>query len=301
MEISLAGCLMAALLWRVMRLPIPEQTIFQAIATGFLASAMVLARLDTALLVISLAIVLVIGERKRWRRLLIHAIGFSIGGFLVPSYLLFNRFIFGTWIPVSGQAKQLRNDFTPTLRPLQSLIELEPRNIVFVFPGIAVTAIGLMLLVLGRPHRLARSVRLVAAAALLVVPFFYAIYSMTSDWQLWFWYLYPFALTLGIGGALFAAELGSELRTNWLRPAATAIVIAFAYLYIGIREANRPPETNYIYMVALDISRFARSHPGTYAMGDRAGTVSYFLNERLILDAGHSHGCGFSGPHPAPA
>ena len=290
MEVCAACLLMMALLWRVMRLPVVQQTFTQAAATGLLASLMVLARIDSALLVVCLCIVFAIGERRQWRRLLSFATAFAIGGFLVPAYLMFNRLVFGTWLPVSGQAKQLRGDLTPALRPLQSLVELEPSNIVFVFPGIAATVIGLALLARGHPRQLDRPIRLAAAAALLMVPVFYTAYAILSDWQLWTWYFYPFVLALGIGGSLIVAMFAPPRR---LTSAITVTVIAIAYLYIGVREVHRPPESNYIYMAALDISRFARSHPGTYSMGDRAGTVGYFLDERLIQTEGIVMDVGF--------
>ena len=283
MEVCAVGALMAALLWRVMRLPLVQQSFAQAVVTGLLASLMVLARINSSLLVVCFCIVFAISERRRWRRLLHFATAFGMGGFLVPAYLMFNRLLFGTWLPVSGQAKQLRRDFTPALRPLQSLFELEPSNIFFVFPGIAATVIGLALLALGHPRQLARPIRLTAASALLMVPVFYATYAILSDWQLWPWYLYPFSVALGIGGSLMMAVFALPLR---LTSAATVTVIAVGYLYIGVREVNRPPESNYIYMAALDINRFARNHPGTYSMGDRAGTVGYFLDERLIQTEG---------------
>jgi hypothetical protein len=49
------------------------------------------------------------------------------------------------------------------------------------------------------------------------------------------------------------------------------------------RNATRPDKVGYsIYLEAVDIARFDRTHPGIYAMGDRAGTPGYLLHEPLI-------------------
>jgi hypothetical protein len=49
------------------------------------------------------------------------------------------------------------------------------------------------------------------------------------------------------------------------------------------RNATRPDKVGYsIYLEAVDIARFDRTHPGVYAMGDRAGTPGFLLPEPLI-------------------
>jgi hypothetical protein len=37
-----------------------------------------------------------------------------------------------------------------------------------------------------------------------------------------------------------------------------------------------------IYAASLDIQRFASTHPGTYAMGDRAGRVGFLLTDPVV-------------------
>jgi len=48
------------------------------------------------------------------------------------------------------------------------------------------------------------------------------------------------------------------------------------------REFVRLPAQNTIYEAALRIADFADEHPGTYAMGDRAGLVGFLLEDPVI-------------------
>jgi hypothetical protein len=70
-----------------------------------------------------------------------------------------------------------------------------------------------------------------------------------------------------------------------LRWPALALLVLVWVTFVASRWANarRPDKVGYsIYLEAVDIARFDRTHPGVYAMGDRAGTPGYLLHEPLI-------------------
>src|SRR5207248_349774 len=68
-------------------------------------------------------------------------------------------------------------------------------------------------------------------------------------------------------------------------PARAAVVVAAALLYVVFR-ARRTPETNWIYAHARAIADFARTHPGSYAMGDCAGSAGWLLAEPPLQTEG---------------
>ena len=61
-----------------------------------------------------------------------------------------------------------------------------------------------------------------------------------------------------------------------------AVALACLVTYAAVIPFCSSPQTNQIYMAGMDISRFAQSHPGVYAMGDRAGAVGYLVNAPVV-------------------
>ena len=105
MESVLAVPLFLWLLAEVAR-PI-SVTARRAAKLGFLASLVILSRLDLAIAVAFLVGGSVIAMRRTPRHLLVALAAFCLAGFLVPLYAIANLIFFDALLPVSAQAKRL--------------------------------------------------------------------------------------------------------------------------------------------------------------------------------------------------
>jgi hypothetical protein len=296
MEVALAIPLIAALAcYRLCRFSwVPGR----AFIYGLLGAAVVLARLDTAILVVTLGVLDVLFARVSLRDRLRCTAAFLCGASPVGVYLILNQLWFHVWMPVSGHAKQLRFHHWPNLMMFSRGTFAPPQRYFLIYPLLAVTIAALVLLAarpsLGR-HRLLRG-RIPPLVALLLFPFLFAItLSVLSDWPIWPWYGYPL-IASGLGGTalLFAASARAPERDStafdsaaWrlARWAAVALLglVWMAYGVVQWRNATRPDKVGYsLYLQGVDVARFAQTHPGIYAMGDRAGTPGYLLHDPLV-------------------
>ncbi len=288
MEIVLTIPLLALLCWfRVQRF---QWTPRSAVVYGLLCSAVVLSRLDAALLVVMLAVfdLLWAGEVP-WRARLRAAAGYVLGMLPIVLYLVANRVIFDTFMPVSGQAKQLRHHHLPSLLPFRTalLTTWAPLRFFLVLPVLCAAALAVALLWTRGPERLRREHRALVAALLCFPLLHLLVISILSDWPIWPWYLYPFAAA-AIGVCLVLFSRAGSLETAIVRFATPVTLVGFVSL-LGIfcavqwRNSRRPDKLIYsMYFGAQDLKAFAATHPGVYAMGDRAGTPGLLVREPIV-------------------
>lgn len=257
---------------------------------GLAASAMILSRLDTLLLA-ALIFLSVIAHRDLRLRLTSSSLaGLTLGLLPVALYFASNLLLFGTLLPISGAAKQLKTNLLPSSpawisaydRPLSQLVNLIP----------ILLAIALLLLPRKRiPERFSAYLALrlsqldrAVFLPVLAFPFLYiALLSCRSDWQLWGWYLYPYRSAFCVSLVVLCAV--PAVRTLLSRPVVNALLALFVltrlpglYWPIGGREA--------IYEAAVDLQQFASTHPGVYAMGDRSGMVAELIPDPVIQTEG---------------
>ncbi len=247
-------------------------------ALGVAVSAMVLARLDL-LLFAGLLLLFALGTREMRASMGREQIaGVALG--LVPlfAYFLSNRVLFGTWLPISGIAKQLKFTHLPSLRPWATFYGHNVNSWMNLLP------IHLALLLLPFVwRRLSARQRVVLPSALLF-PFVYVLLlSCASDWRLWLWYLYPLRAALCASFAVFC--LWPPVAGLLRRPAFAVVVL----LVVAGETAKskwwtdaQPP----MYAAAVDVEAFARTHPGVYAMGDRSGMIGYLLPDPVVQTEG---------------
>jgi hypothetical protein len=107
--------------------------------------------------------------------------------------------------------------------------------------------------------------------------------SVASDWNLWIWYFYPLRPALCVALVVFC-RWQPTARAMRIAP----VVIALALLTLVKVADARWPEGDMPDMVAIgeDVQQFALTHPGVYAMGDRAGSVGYLLPDPLVQTEG---------------
>jgi hypothetical protein len=290
MEVVIAIPLLVALTYY--RLCCFAWTRSRAFIFGVLGATLVLARLDAAILVITMAVLdFCAASDVRLPQRLRCALAFLCGAFPVAVYLALNELWFHTPMPVSGQAKEMRFHHWPSMTLFDRHAFGLPQRLFVVYPLLLMSVAGLVLLA-GARRRPAIRGRVGCLLALLLFPFLYiGTLSLVSDWPIWPWYLYPL---IGSGLAAMAVILASDSRQNasslprslrilcW--PAVALLgVIWIAFSYAQVRNASRPDKLGFsAYLTAMDIARFGQAHPGVYAMGDHAGTPGYLLDRPLV-------------------
>jgi hypothetical protein len=278
MEVGLALFWLSLFWARLASRPLERQTAGQACLSGLLASALVLSRLDACLVVAAYTALTVIRPSGKRETALKRLVWFTVGLLPVFVYFVVNQVEFGTILPISGIAKNLKSTWLPSNSTV--LILGLPRlvNILFTWPCLALCALFLVALISGSLNAgssVQPDQRRVQLCVLLHPILFYGVLSFSSDWQMWWiWYLYPMV-------PIFAL-LAPPLIARWIpssRSAMTCLAVAAtcASLLIILNRTGTNAGSVFEYQRALGLQRFAASHPGRYAMGDDAAMASYLM------------------------
>ena len=266
---------------------------------GLLCSAVVLSRLDAALFVALLGgfELFASGEIAATQRM--RAAGAFLAGLLpLGFYFAINDTIFHTLMPVSGQVKQLRFSHVPSSTPWVDgfVTGWTPLRVLLVLPVTCAVVFAVVLMWRGRLRQNDAS-RLESGHrplvwALLCSPFVQLIVlCVVSDWVLPPWYLYTFVVaTLGVCLVLVSrrgrleqavSRAGAALSIG----ACAAVLLVFAV--VQVLNSKRPDKLAYsVYFAARDLSGFAKTHPGIYAMGDHAGIPSLLIDQPIVQAEG---------------
>lgn len=254
-----------------------------ALATGTLMALTVLARLDAVFPMALLGLLALRTWHRKglpWARLGVALA--AVPALALSVYLLVNQVVFGTPLPVSGQAKALGGGLNPGVLG-QFLIS----PVVFGVPtllGLAALAVvaGALLRRQGGPlGRAAEFGGVVLAGGVLTVGY----YAMTSSWQLWPWYFSAAPLAVALAGPALAAGRTERLP---LRGLATLVLAALTLAAAGLTAARaaRGGVERSVFIeagpaVARQIDALAPLG-APVAMGDRAGSVGYHLGRPLV-------------------
>jgi hypothetical protein len=246
------------------------QTPRGAVAAGFLAALVILSRLDAVLLLVLYCAGLLL---SRHRVLLLRRVPWMLLG-LTPvfAYAASNLWFFGSLGPVSSSAKHLEPYYAFSTKTLESLFY--PLGLVamaFLIPAIALILGGA---VFGMARR---SQSILFWTMLVFTPVYLIVLSVSSDWGLWIWYRYPFIVS-AIAGLLLLRE--GITGWSWTRYAfLPAAFVLCALFCVGLRK---PPQNTEILNLAIQLKEFASVHPGTYGMGDVAGTPAVVIGEPIV-------------------
>jgi hypothetical protein len=285
MEVMLVVPLALGLLFQLTREG--TWTARRCFAASLTAAVMVLARLDSALLLIALALLLPISRGVRAGVTRKKALGVAAGMIPLAVYLAINVFHFHTLLPVSGEAKQLRLSHQFSSRTFSSAYLLSIHEHRHLVPAL-LAILGLLLPTLVMRQK--PTSRRIALLAMLLLPWQQLVaLSFLSDWFIWSWYLYTF--NLAACATLCLVVEAAEVR--FTRTITTVVLIASSL--VAVMEARQmlihptsedlPNVTN-----GLRLAEFSRTHPGIYAMGDLAGAAGFFLpypvvqTEGLVMD-----------------
>jgi hypothetical protein len=277
MEIGLALYCLSIFWERMAAWPLERQTPAAALVSGLLASAVVLSRLDASLVVATYGALTLIAPSGGRRTAMKQLCCFTAGLLPVAVYFAVNRIEFGTMLPISGVAKNLKSTWFPSASTVSMLGLARPLNILFTWPCLALCALFL-LQSLRRPVTADSAVpadrRRVQLCVALHPIVFYGVLSFSSDWPMWWiWYLYPLVPVWAL--------LGPTLNA-WIpltRPAALGLATAVACGSLVFILDHVRPEGPALFSLqrAIGLQRFAAAHPGVYGMGDTAGLASYLM------------------------
>ena len=277
METTLAIPLMLASMLYVQR-GLHDGSFREGLILGLLLSFTGLARLDSLIWSALLLGALAWSRESRSFLTVAFLTGLAVGFVPVAIYFGVNIHYFGTLLPVSGTAKQLKVGLAPSLIPLRSILHMD-LCLSFLFGALALFAIR-------KKSVDATATFRSALIATILFPFLYfAVLSIRSDWPLWRWYTYPFVAQLACATALVATILlpGAAKQAWYWKP---VYILALCF-YLVTMSWHTGPE---LAAASEDIYRFSATHPGTYAMGDRSGSVGYLLQypvvqlEGLVMD-----------------
>ena len=275
MEVTLTVPLFLGTVCLLLRTDWLERGWSHTFALGLLLSALVLSRIDTLIFggLVLLGILLSPALRRLIRPDLVA--GALLGLLPLVFYFVLNRVEFDTFLPISGMAKELKSDRLPSLEPWK----------VFFHPlAAAFTLIFLVaLLLLPRVAPRITPMAKVVFPAVLLFPFvYYFILCCVSDWTLWGWYYYPLRTAFCISLLVFV--LYPPFGRVLARPAVVAFLVLAVFAALGVTRWRRQQVD--IYDASVEIAAFARTHPGIYAMGDRAGRVAYLMPDPIVQTEG---------------
>jgi hypothetical protein len=252
---------------------------------GFLFSILILSRIDS----IFFAIVFLVTPsfmnynsiKNSTRRLL----SFSLGGALLPIYLISNLIFFKILLPISGNIKHLKNDFVFNQIVIGSFMSMRPQRI-FIIP----TFLGILLsvpIILRKPRQYFTDLKYsILVLPILFLLIYLAILSFSSYWTVWEWYSYP---------AVIASTSVLIILLDYIVPRFdiinrnqsvifyifTVLLVVYSMIFTA-KLMNYTPDKNSIYIASKKIADFEKNHSGIYAMGDRAGTPAYLMKSPLI-------------------
>ena len=287
MEITLTIPLILTLCWYRLRAGF-RWSFTAAIVYGLLATLVVFSRLDAVLFVVLLFLFECIFARPSsgvdwWMRLT----ALVTGSIPLGIYSLLNLRYFHTLTPVSGQAKQLRMHHVPSFRPLISLLHYHTVCLVILVPAIVAICVSLLALIARGRRRLEKD-HFAIALSLLLFPLLQQLLSSSlSDWPMWPWYAYPFVVATA--GAILVGFSRREASQCFRSPparrfavvAASVTILLFAAVDMRQTSTQRLKKNN-CYVYATDLDAFSRTHAGTYAMGDCAGSPAYVIQQPLV-------------------
>ena len=277
MEAGLTMAIVFGMLWYRLR-PGFAWTSRTALTYGLLASCMVLSRLDAVLLLALLFFfdVLPQGKPKRERMQLC---GFFLLGLLpIAFYLGVNQWIFGAMMPISGTAKQLRSSHLfPSVDAMSSFAgRLFNRKLPVYGICVVLTLVASVMIWMKRRSAPEGSVGIVWAVLLFPLVQFLTVTTL-SDWMIWPWYVYAWPIAGVFAGIVLLRTSVAGRGMVWVALAAALFALDAAYLVHSSR-----PEDELTYLAGEDVAVFAATHPGIYAMGDRAGAVGYLAKVPVV-------------------
>jgi len=253
------------------------------LVAGLIGSSLVLARLDTLLLA-GMGLLIILGYRRKFMW------WYCAGLLPIILYFISNRVYFSNWLPVSAQVKMLSDGFHFNFRAIEAVGT--PRGALYIL--LTIVGLGAALRNLKRA-----SSSPIVRILLFGFPLLFAItLALRMTWSSYMWYFYPYPVAAAAG----LLEIRSAISERWqkiidrlaLPSFAIILLVAAVVLYrdvngltahINLVESRIRAQPN-IYLHALGIRPFTETHPGRYAMGDRAGLTAFITGQPILQTEG---------------
>lgn len=275
MEVTLTVPLFLGTVCLLLQVPWLERSWKHTFILGLLLSALVLSRIDTLIFGgLVLAGILITPALRRLIRLDLVA-GALVGLAPLAFYFALNRVEFHTFLPISGMAKELKSNHLPSLEPWK----------VFFHPlaaGFTLIFLAALLLLPRISSRIVPMARIVFPAVILFPFVYYFILCCVSDWTLWGWYYYPLRTALCASFLVFVLYPPSSRILQ--QPLTVAVLLLAVFAALGVTRWRHQQVD--IYDASVEIAHFSQTHPGIYAMGDRAGRVAYLMPDPILQTEG---------------
>lgn len=281
MEAGLTIALAFAMLWYRLRPEFDWSTrcIFRY---GMLASLMVLSRVDTVLLAGMLFLFDVLPQGQSGRERLRNTWWFLLGLWPLAVYAIVNYLVFDAVVPISGTAKSLRGIYIPSVDAAISFAGrlFNPRLPVYALCVVLTLAVPVML-VMKRRTSPNGCIGLFWAVMMFPLVHFLAVVTL-SDWMIWPWYVYAWPIAAVIAAIEWLQPTRAELVPGQLAKTCLWASLALLALDAGYLVYSSRPADELTYLAGEDIAAFAATHPGIYAMGDRAGAPAYLSKQPFV-------------------
>ena len=246
-------------------------------ALGLVTLLLIMSRLETAILLLA---VLVVISRRKTQASVIDSFA-RVTFVLTPIFLLVyvNVIYLGTPFPVSSLAKQLVDGGFHFNRRLLGhlLFDRDGMGALLLLPGAC--------FLLYRAWRTTQSSHRFGLMTTIVYPIvFYGLYGATSDWFCFRWYFYPLPALFVVASCMLAKRYVAQRdhRAEIVYLLTSAGILLFGASDFYRHTAGFTPEPNSVFKHATLLQKFVASHPGLYAMGDRAGLTAFICNVPML-------------------
>jgi hypothetical protein len=195
-------------------------------------------------------------------------------------YLAINLTYYDTLVPVSGLAKQLKSDYLPALKTIQSVFVFTANGIIYTIIPAIMNLASIILFFFNYKNIAQKHLPFVIPA--LIFPMLIILYySIFSGWEFWAWYFYIF-----IPSIIVFFILTEEFISRLINKKVNIIFVTLIIIYCLLFAFNKKPLDYEEFNVALKLEQFEATHKGIYAMGDRAGLAGYLIESPLIQTEG---------------
>ncbi len=241
-----------------------------SLAIGLLFNIIFLSRLDSVILLFLIFIYFVVKKRS-----IVLDYKFYIPFGLSFAYILSNIIFFDTLLPISGLAKQLKTSYLPIYNAVNTIFILQRDRIIYGLVPFIFFVVNYILLI-----RYSKQEFRLLFILINTFPFLFSLYNVIfSGWWFWSWYYYIFYPSIII---FFILIVQTDFFIKYLRkflPLSAILIILFFFNFI--KRSNDISKT-LLYENAIKVAEFEKENPGIYAMGDKAGLVSYLIESPVV-------------------
>jgi hypothetical protein len=259
-----------------------------ALTAGFLGGLTILSRLDAATLVGSVMLAeLVLSSKEPLRGRVQRALLFGAGMLPVVAYACSNQVLFGHLLPISAVAKSIifsSAGGSPNFLCLSSSADRSLQLLRLTALFTCAVTVGLVAVRAFRRRETDRKDYLVMAVGFGAL--FTAGVMRCREWP---WYYYQLALGLALCSSRLQLRVMEAVRRQSLRAIIAwtgACLPIVAVLVTGFRGARAAAYNGKFVSMnttqAFALREFEHEHPGTYAMGDRAGLPGVLLSSPIV-------------------